>query len=55
MHLFLKIISWVISLVVSFFSVSALVVYDYICILFNMPVDIWNLIGEQDAAEEESQ
>jgi len=29
--------------------------YDYICMIFNMPVEIWNLIGQQDAAEEESQ
>lgn len=53
MHLLLKIISWVISLVISFFSVSALVVYDYICILFNMPVDIWNMIGEEQMDEED--
>jgi len=50
MHLFLKIISWSISLVISFFSVSAMVIYDYICILFNMPVEIWNMIGEDDDA-----
>lgn len=53
MELIYKLISWTLSFVVNFFLVTTLFAFNYIKTLYDLPVDIWNIVNED--IEEDAQ
>lgn len=53
MSLIQKVIIWCISFPISLFVISVLAVFEYISLVFSMPLDIWNIInGDFDEKED---
>lgn len=52
MDLLLKLISWVISFSFNLVLVTCVYSYHYLSALFDMPVDLWNILN--DDLEEDS-
>lgn len=47
MELLFKLVSWTLSFVINFFIVTVLFAFNYIKTLYDLPVDIWNVVNEE--------